>query len=559
MDNSHVIAKVLNARLGSNNEVEFHIQQSLASGDDETVWVSEKQIARRSLRSKLFRRFYATIPHVYSIDGLRSYFLQNHNDSNILSQNNLNQNNSLIDIEDNNDDGKVKTVKIKIGETTQIFAIKRLKLLSYFQAMFSDRWLNHRKNNNMNNNSDENDEIIDVCGNDCGFECKHVRQLLRCVKAGQLRLDVQAKSEILDPLIACHDFFMNKEDAIITVESLINYFKSIKPLTVIERRNLLNTAKNDTLKKALSLAIGELNNAMEKVKQGMINNISDIKSLGVIKFDEKTAIMLLNEKLKFRSVVLSYDVPDLCILFKNNFTKSNDYISLWNQCNWKSGLIDIKSIGELINTVEDAECKSMDISISPYFERVVEHILRGIANNGSSDACNMDNDTFESEILRINKVRWIISHQSGGIVLHTRWCFNSVFTKFSEKKIEEFLTFVLEKHDDYIVNYVGNEGKNAVKYYYKLIQDCVLKCSKKWLGENAHLWFPIVHKADANSVVWIMKDIVGNMNAQDAFTFGIYLTQYIVYQWESKKEFPDQYMVFLRDHLGITWELNAQN
>ena len=102
-----------------------------------------------------------------------------------------------------------------------------------------------------------------------------------------------------------------------------------------------------------------------------------------------------------------------------------------------------------------------------------------------------------------------------------------------------------------------NENRCArrLESYYKLLKRCLLKCSHEWLIKNAPKWFPIVHEGDDKSVEWIIKDIIGNMNTDCAFDFGIYLTKYIASKWKTKNNFPQQYLDFLRDDLEINWAL----
>ena len=561
------IGEILDARLDCKCQVEFQIKSTAAIKNTTLIWLEEKSISKNTLRSNLFCSFYQNIDSsIHSIHDLRTHLIALKNSSN-------NANDSNVSSNDNHD--KVLKIKVKIKETEETFGIKKLKSISYFNAMLSDRWLKDRDLDNTtidvfgdNNNSNSS--------NSCGFNCTILKWLLECVALGKITPDLPPEIQYLHPLIECHDYFMNKQDSIISIDSLIGYFNSIKPLTIKQRQVLFNTTTSDVLKQAIATLNKELNDEMDKMRKDMVNNISTIKSFENIRFDQKTAIMLLNEKLQFSESLTTNSRRQLAIRIKlrNNHIKKEDCRRLWHQCNWGSALRDLTVIKQLITTVngiESARRRTIRVenSRSGYILDTISDMLADIAHHATAEACGMNNETFEQEILVLNKVRWKIFHERScdklWYLTNARQYFNSVLVNLENNSdaIEQFLSFVLKKHEEYFVPYrkvvEGNDDlKKKVEFarrsYYCLIRDCLLLCRSEWVVQNAELWFPITYQ-DTSSVSWIMQYIVGKMNTQTGVKFGIYLTKYITYQWDSRNAFPKPYLNFLRDHLGINWEL----
>ena len=95
--------------------------------------------------------------------------------------------------------------------------------------------------------------------------------------------------------------------------------------------------------------------------------------------------------------------------------------------------------------------------------------------------------------------------------------------------------------------------------YCDFLKHCLCQCDQTFLVSEAENWFKIVHKHDSNSHTWILGDIISTMSTQSTFDFGIYLTKYLNYEWDGKSKFPQQYLDFLKDSLGINWELIYKN
>ena len=56
-----------------------------------------------------------------------------------------------------------------------------------------------------------------------------------------------------------------------------------------------------------------------------------------------------------------------------------------------------------------------------------------------------------------------------------------------------------------------------------------------------------------------MNNIVSKMSSEIACNFGIYLTKYIGYKRKPESGFPQIYLDFLKEELGITWEIVCQS
>ena len=120
-------------------------------------------------------------------------FAGKHNDYQ-TSQTSTSNSDSLAQVELNND----VQVKIQIGNESQSFSVRSLKRLSYFNAMFSDRWIKTRQNM-----KDGEIEVINIFGNSKNkmiFGCTALKRLLHTAESG----DIPPETELnWDMLIRC--------------------------------------------------------------------------------------------------------------------------------------------------------------------------------------------------------------------------------------------------------------------------------------------------------------------------------------------------------------------
>ena len=591
---SNDIEDVINVRLCEDDLLEFKIHPS---GENGTMWIKESVIARQTLRSKKFKSFFENQgDDICDIDDLRN-----------LLKENINQNDDYDDdVEEESEDNNMNAnetkaddcerIKIKINNKIKWCGIKSLRKLSYFDAMFSDRWMKNRdlktaaidlfgeNNSNSNDNSNNNDNN--------NFDFIHLEWLLKCVKVSKIRDDLPRDCELIEGLINCNDFLMNKQDSIINVESLVKYFKKSKPrMTPDERRLLRRDAKHPVLKQALKNYKQEFVDKIQEMRTDLANNHSTIQSLSKIQFDNKTAIMLLKEKLKF--TIKKIENRKILSISIENFTNTQDYINLLQLIKKDSDKYSLSQIDSLMNVIDEINKPEHHLYTLkvPLVRKVlvscVQNLIDGYsgkiqrARREQSVNVNYNMDDHRLRLLSLFTARWklvFFCRHSFAFFLNAEAIFESLLQNLvagdrdsdSDAKgvefVEKFATFVFEINDAIMKRYSPNDSTNlsdeskleletGLKNVYKMWKMCLLNCSDEWIVNNMELWFPIVHENDKHSVEWIMKDLVNDMDSATAWNFGIYLTKYIAYKWDSKDKFPQKYLDFLKNDLEINWNL----
>ena len=471
-----------------------------------------------------------------------------------------------------------KSITVQIGSNQLSFPIHKLRSLSYFNAMFSQRWLNNRNLKTttidiFGDYNSTNDHVTQSKQVETPFQFIHLKCLLKCVEKKQIPSKLPPQLNLLEGLINCNDFLMNKQDCVITVDSLINYFKNVKPrLTIKQKTYLFEKTSNQMLRQALILYNKQFDTKMNEMRLELAKNHSSIQSFSDIKFDDKTAFALLKEKFKIK---LRKSASGKRLKIKiSNFTNKENYFALLNRCDnsLKSCLSQFDSLIEMIYEIDKSQYIQYPLIMEKeqYYSLCVT--LSRAIDNATSKECGMDQVTFNKRLLVACKALWRLSGESGKSWVKPGIAFEKSINKMSSDLVEEFTTLIFETNDKYIGNY-NNKNMNkfsddkrkrkqeALDEYYRLWKLCLLKCSDKWIINNGDLWFGIVNKYDKNSVEWIMNDVVGKMNGEKACDFGIYLTKYIAYEWNSKdkNKFPQKYLDFLRDELGVDWELTYKN
>ena len=130
--------------------------------------------------------------------------------------------------------------------------------------------------------------------------------------------------------------------------------------------------------------------------------------------------------------------------------------------------------------------------------------------------------------------------------------------------------------------------------WHTLLQKLIKGCSSKFIVSKANLWFPIAqeahksferfeglcdekessdnqsaneNKSDASKISlrlirkmydnMIFDEIIPKFGTQNAFNFGLYLVDFIMYRQNKVdvKQFDQRYFHFLKENLGITWNL----
>ena len=534
------IEDVINVRLCEDNVLEFKIHPS---GENGTMWIKENTIARQTLRSKKFKSFFENQgDNIHDSDDLRNLLKENIN----INQHDLDDD---VDIDESKEHGKM--IKLKIKNKTALFSIEQLRVLSYFNVMFCDRWM---KNRNLEKTIidifGENNDNSSNINNIHSFDFIHLKWLLKCGKVSKIRDDLPRDCELIEGLINCNDFLMNKQDSIINVETLVDYFKTSKPrMSPSDTRKLKQEATNTVLLQALNCYIQELDDKLQEMRRDLANNHSTIESLSRIRFDNTTALLLLKEKLQFE-IEKNVQEKTTSIMIKN-FTNKDDYVSLINSVNKKYLLTQMEPLIKIIDEINDPEIESYKICISNDIHATIQGCLsKGIHNIDPEDV------NFQARLLGACMAKWKLCFRSGRAMIRPCAVFGNRLLQLNTHGIEQFTTMVFGTNDLLVKESIREITR---KNHCQLRKMCLLNCSHEWIVNNMELWFPTIHKNDKQSVEWIMNDIVNSMNSDRAWNFGIYLTKYIAYKWNSKDKFPQQYLDFLKNDLEIDWDLMCDN
>ena len=159
--NKCIIIAVTDARLNlqaDNVEYLVTVKDDDADELEMTVYVSQTKLSHQTLQSNVFETFFKSKGNNISTNHQLKLYLKQ----------------QLLQSQPFNPDTQVK---IELINDVEIFTIDKLKQLSYFNAMFSDRWMNNRNKNEIikpfvNNNENDGNHIQPI------FDCKDLKLLL---------------------------------------------------------------------------------------------------------------------------------------------------------------------------------------------------------------------------------------------------------------------------------------------------------------------------------------------------------------------------------------------
>lgn len=311
------ISEILDARLNDNHGLEFNVR---LAGENGTTWIEQDRIAAQTLNCKKFRTFYQTKDQsIQTATGLIQHLKQ---------QMQANEFHNNINDENISQSSCESMVKVKLGSKTLSYSIDRLRSLSYFKALLSDRWLKNRdlqettidilsENRNLNNNNGE-------------FNFTHLDWLLKCALLETIPHDMPAELGILEGLINCDDYLMDKQDSIVNVDSLADFLSNMRPrFTRDDHQRLLSNTNNDILKKALNIFNQQMESKINQMRLELIDNHASIVGMRDIVFDNKTAFLLLKEKLKIILEKNGNNDSSIRIRIKDfNSNRKQDYMHL---------------------------------------------------------------------------------------------------------------------------------------------------------------------------------------------------------------------------------------
>ena len=226
---SNTISEISKVKLNAqdSNIVEFCIKKKDCQDFE---WVQHTNINHQSLSSKKFKSFYVKLDqNIIDFKSLTDFLTKrnsnNNNNNNSHSQpENSDHNQASLDSENRSINNKYNTIRLQIQHCIKEYDIGELKQLSYFNVMFSQRWMKNRDKN----------EIIKIFDNDNSnanviFNFNDLELLLQCARIDKIPATVKPDRKTLEGLMKCHDFCMNGNDIILDEDILINYFKSTIP------------------------------------------------------------------------------------------------------------------------------------------------------------------------------------------------------------------------------------------------------------------------------------------------------------------------------------------
>ena len=561
-------------------------------------------INHNTLSSKKFTSFYTQQDsNVKDLPGLVSFLKRNEQDS--LSNNN-NENTSVqneivrnresqpqqrqlqeidVDLEqllqekNNNNNQNGIIIKLQIGSVTKQYQLSQLRQLSYFNVMFSQRWMENRNKNDTikifhDNNDDENTNNDNT---NVIFGFGDLDRLLKCVRTREIPNDTKPERDILEGLLKCHDYCMNGNDTVLNENILIGYLKHCKPpMTWKQQSDMIEETQHPLLKSSLTKVQHQLHGKIENMRLKLADwysnddnyNESNVK----IEFDAQTASVIFNAKLKFSCSPRTYvgsakKSVEITIL---NFTNKDEYLALWQQMEYdfNDNLNNVKSIADCVITINDYYTRDImpKFSYDEEFELFVK-----LVNDMANDLNDCDLHVLGINKLSLMKVDWLLhSRHEYYHMIEEYEQFDRIFEMLSQNHKQDFVTFILndDMHCDCMaaLEPSGNEAdrdvvdemKESEIAYFNFIKKCLSQCSDQYLICKFDDWFGMLHAYDSDNCNWILDDIASNMGTESAFDFGIHLTSYLNYEWDGEIDFPQRYIDFLKEHLGITWKLNCK-
>ena len=124
---------------------------------------------------------------------------------------------------------------VTIGNETIGFEKDRLRSISYFGALLSERW-----------QSRQNSSSIILFGNDqigTPFTMNDFQNFLICLEDGKMPLSMACNSNTIDRLVECDEYLMSGEEQLINQNMFIEYFQNISLDVNDARRLITNTSK----------------------------------------------------------------------------------------------------------------------------------------------------------------------------------------------------------------------------------------------------------------------------------------------------------------------------
>lgn len=472
---------------------------------------------------------------------------------------------------------KDKKVLVKIGSSQSEFFVKELEQLSYFKAKLSDRWKSANK-------ISEHQDVIEIFDQatttETPFTTNDLTLLLKCCQEQCIPNNLELDSEKLEGLIQCSDYFSSMNDQYrITKDSLIAYFKNCTPgIDAQQRTNILQTTNNELIKTAMVEYCDILNEKYELLRQSLVSNYSKFQDkLSIIGFDSLTARQLFCQIFVLNISNINTDDKLQTKVKIPNFQDRETYLNLWKRRIYDDKLSIISMLVPLINKLlsiaESQKMRKSDnwhnkvlMNWDEYW--VVDTMLLDICNDLLTNRLKPDlikknnlNNCFN--LCKLCRARIIFLHEIGG-----NW--NGIDTSFCKfivtvpvNEVDLFIQLVFDNYSWYDQYYKCPDVENIEKRqqvtnsWHELIKFCLLRCSIDTVLKNIEIWFPSFYDHDVNSKKWILDQLVSKMGGEARFDVAIYLSNYIVFQWDKEKPFPEEYLNLLQKEFGMEWTIDS--
>ena len=515
-------------------------------------------------------------------------------------------------------DAETSNVTIAIGKETHVFLMKDLARLPYFAIMFSSRWFfssDHERRLEQPIKIFDNDDNPIFGLNDLKLLLKYMklRHIPNTLALNLKQLESLVNcSDYLTTGDPCTCGKINKNN-------LVQYFHiRIPPITVSQRKQWLIECNNKLIRESL-MEYDQLLQKQLSIAQSnalSIETVSKRKMLLNVEYDADTAADLFrtnfsfhvifdnnkNNKNEMKIKIKDYD-QDLWNHLYSSF--SHDIIKYWHYfgkdieyivqelIRWNDRNSDNPNL-KIICSKNEKSC------IGNMLDRIMDDLIWwhnykspmiGIVIPPSISVCSL-------VVARMNLCHGRLAGKFSDIAQD----FSKYLSYFDESECEKVLTVFVKSHGKYItmINSPNvNQSKNkAMESWYVFLKNLLRFCSARVLVANASLWFPIGHdisKLEASVLnninvnsqenksngrdgdeendhdidsSWIKEylakwdnfifnEIIPKFGTQNAFNFGLSLIDYIMF-CKSKpkmKQFDQRYFDFLKEHVGIMWNL----
>ena len=470
-------------------------------------------------------------------------------------------------------------VCIGVGNDSKVFVIDVLKQLPYFAVLFSDRWLKQRQE--LNGRTSQKINIFDNDDNSY-FKLDDLVLLLKCVETNSIPSDVKLDLKQLESLLNCADFFCSCEN--ILQESVINESKVIRylqcrtpPITARQRKEWVVECENKIVRKALhkyneilekQFSMARCNTLLNRNKNDKKEENDDVKNLTSIVFDPDTAATVFKDKFE---IIYSYQETDTKKLSINiaGFDKEL-WDHLWGLFSitdyWHYFGEDIATLVQKLEVLPNAgKCLICDNDQGNALESILSAVIIFLTTQSANNKDPNISTTVTIYSTSVAKVK--LFHARRYFYYSLNNCFAAHIKLLTERECEQFLSIIISSKEFYVRLSVDKEEKDkACESWFKLFQHLLKHCGVNFLVSNAQLWFPIGHESIIKYNEYITKeswnntifnDIIPKFNTQLSFNFGLYLVDFVVYcdKQQGKAFFDDRYFQFLKDSIGVTWNL----